>query len=311
MSYSTSMDTITVEGVTYDVERSESYEYPTQTLTLSLDGEPVFEGLEARLGNEMYIEDYMNPRDCDGILGVMAIEYQGWNLGGFKWDTGIPDDFTVKCSRCDGDGDDPERFVLFAKRLYGFEKVAVGTESSMLSEQEIREDITIVEADDCIACQGEGERVVDPVTWAKEQFGARVVLPLYVYEHSGITISAGTFGQRNRYPFNCPWDTSFVGLVFDTAETRKECGWEGADDAAIEADIRAEIGVYASYLEGDVTYWAVQDEETGYYEGMGAYVGSSSECEADCFWHLEDALTKRIAEEAERSYWNTREVATV
>ena len=73
MSYNTSMGTITVKDVTYDVEEHSTdlgYRY-----TLSLDGEDVFEGLEGLCENEQYIEDFHNPRDWCNV-GTMAVSYQ-------------------------------------------------------------------------------------------------------------------------------------------------------------------------------------------------------------------------------------------
>lgn len=44
--------------------------------------------------------------------------------------------------------------------------------------------------------------------------------PLYAYEHSGITVR---LGDRNAYPFNCPWDSGLLGMVFVTKhKARKE-----------------------------------------------------------------------------------------
>jgi|TARA_Y100000034_G_scaffold70796_1_gene85367 hypothetical protein len=44
-----------------------------------------------------------------------------------------------------------------------------------------------------------------------------VILPLFLYDHSGITMSCA--------PFSCPWDSGQVGVIFMTPEAGKE--WEG------------------------------------------------------------------------------------
>jgi hypothetical protein len=40
-----------------------------------------------------------------------------------------------------------------------------------------------------------------------------VALPLYLYDHSGITMSTG-----RAYPFDCPWDAGQVGIIYVTRE---------------------------------------------------------------------------------------------
>ena len=50
--------------------------------------------------------------------------------------------------------------------------------------------------------------------YLKKELKALVILPIYLYDHSGITISTK--------PFNCPWDSSEVGYIFTTKEKIKE-----------------------------------------------------------------------------------------
>jgi len=91
--------------------------------------------------------------------------------------------------------------------------------------------------------------------------GATVVLPLYLFDHSGITVSAGAPlpSARERDPFGVDpggWDTSYVGVIFDTNASREMTGVHVAD---VEAALRGEVAEYAAYLEGDV--WAYEVEE--------------------------------------------------
>jgi hypothetical protein len=76
-----------------------------------------------------------------------------------------------------------------------------------------------------------------------------VILPLYLYDHSGITISTGSF--------SCPWDSGLVGvIVCDNDTIEKE--WAGDRDRA-EKCLQAEVEVYDQYLTGDV--WGFIAEE--------------------------------------------------
>lgn len=148
----------------------------------------------------------------------------------------------------------------------------------------------------------------DIVTVLREDHGARVILPLFLYDHSGITISAGgrldtgedDFNRSGRYACDSRgWDVSSVGVIFDTAETRKACGQENASDEEIERQLREEVKYYAAYLEGSVFGFEVyaplsddDDDEEPY------------DCLDSCYGFLEvnvwadDAYVRQEAREA-------------
>lgn len=69
-----------------------------------------------------------------------------------------------------------------------------------------------------------------------------VVLPLYLLDHSGITISTS--------PFCDPWDSGQVGIIYTTMQRGNEEGFASPDD--IERSLRAEVDTYDAYLHGDV-----------------------------------------------------------
>jgi hypothetical protein len=107
------------------------------------------------------------------------------------------------------------------------------------------------------------------------------------------------------------WDTSFVGFIFDTPEQLKQTMGDDVTDEQIKEALVQEVNLYASYLEGDVCWFNVEDDETNFHESCGGFVGCHDECEEEMYSNLEDALVKRIAEEGERAYWLEREVLTV
>jgi hypothetical protein len=98
--------------------------------------------------------------------------------------------------------------------------------------------------------------------------GATAVLPLYLLDHSGISISGGRdmvqdrdFRRRQggRDHFACDpggWDTSYVGFIFDTARTREVCG---TPLDRVEECLADEVRTYNAYLTGDV--WGYRIEE--------------------------------------------------
>ena len=75
-----------------------------------------------------------------------------------------------------------------------------------------------------------------------------ISLPLYLYDHSGITMNTTGFG--------CSWDSVFVGFIYVTKEqVRKEYDVKNITKKIREKVIKvleAEVKVYDQYLTGDV-----------------------------------------------------------
>lgn len=99
---------------------------------------------------------------------------------------------------------------------------------------------------------------------------AAVVLPLYLYDHGGITMSCG--------PFLCPWDSGQVGFIYiSKAKVRKEYSWKYLTKkrlAKIEEYLRGEVKEYDMYLTGDVWgYQAILDD--GSEDSCWGYFGLS------------------------------------
>lgn len=85
--------------------------------------------------------------------------------------------------------------------------------------------------------------------WARCFYGATVVLPLYLLDHSGLAMRTGPFREDPG-----SWDSGIVGFTFDTPRTRKETGVELAD---IEQALTEEVACYDAYLQGQVVGFVV------------------------------------------------------
>lgn len=94
---------------------------------------------------------------------------------------------------------------------------------------------------------------------------ATVVIPLGLYDHSGLTMYAG--GGPHAFD-SAGWDSGTVGFIFDTPAGREECG---TPLDRIEEVLRDEIDVYDQFLRGDVYGYVVapnsEEEEScwGFY----------------------------------------------
>jgi len=85
-----------------------------------------------------------------------------------------------------------------------------------------------------------------------------IILPLYLYDHSGITM--------NTTGFSCPWDSGKVGWIFITKEkARKEFSWVRITKKRlekIEGYLKGEVETYDQYLTGDVYGYRITDTDT-------------------------------------------------
>ena len=84
-----------------------------------------------------------------------------------------------------------------------------------------------------------------------------VVLPLYLYDHSGITIWCS--------PFSCPWYSGQVGFIYVTLESIRSKYKTRAVTRKIRAQaesvLRAEVDTYGDYLTGQVYGYVVEDSD--------------------------------------------------
>jgi len=83
-----------------------------------------------------------------------------------------------------------------------------------------------------------------------------VMLPVYMYDHSGLAFSTT--------PFSCPWDSGQVGFIY--ASPAKVKAWFGV--TAITAKIRehtqkilmSEVEAYNQYSQGDVYGYVIKSK---------------------------------------------------
>lgn len=73
------------------------------------------------------------------------------------------------------------------------------------------------------------------------------VLPVYMYEHSGIALATG--------PFSCGWDSGQVGFIYAKIE-------EGQTHEEVAKQLAQEIEVYSKFLQGIVFYFKREIKKT-------------------------------------------------
>jgi len=127
---------------------------------------------------------------------------------------------------------------------------------------------------------------------------AAVILPLYLYDHGGISMRVGAPQDS--------WDSGQVGVIYVSKEVaRKEYGWseqwdrvtDGCSTRIIEKRLIAEVETYDQYLRGDVWGYIIEDDDGEEIESCWGFYGREY-CEEEAKSTLE-FLEKKEREAAD------------
>ena len=101
-----------------------------------------------------------------------------------------------------------------------------------------------------------------------------VILPLYLYDHSGITM--------NTTGFSCGWDSGQVGWIYVTKKQLEFIGTHISDNETyaefkerLEKFLVAEVKVYDQYLTGDVYGFILKDAEGDAVDSCWGFYGDN------------------------------------
>jgi hypothetical protein len=105
--------------------------------------------------------------------------------------------------------------------------------------------------------------------WIRHQNPDCVILPLYLFDHSGITISTGC--EHFRACDGAGWDWGQVGFIFISREKiNQEYGKHGGrTDDQIREYLRNEVKVYDQYLQGDIYGFIMREPACPTCDGPG------------------------------------------
>ena len=128
----------------------------------------------------------------------------------------------------------------------------------------------------------------DPPTREDMERSGLVFLPVYMYDHSGVTI--------NTTGFSCPWDSGQLGWVWAKFNPDEYNSRESLEHA-----IQAEIEEYDHYLRGNVYGYEVEDEDGNLLESCWGFFGDYDghvleEAREQCDWHDKQRPIKCIGE---------------
>jgi hypothetical protein len=198
-----------------------------------------------------------NPReDCDN-LGTMFCWHRKYRLGDCESDRRRPSGERARNPKCELLRDDPETTALvmiaefdtrFEPRLEEWHD-AEYKKRNILKKQDKEFDKALRELhDDRRALI---QRKVEKLY---------VVLPLYLYDHSGITM--------NTTGFSCGWDSGQVGFIWMSRKTANaelgypefavKTGWTAEKEKRVVELLRSEVKTYDDYITGSVYHRRVE-----------------------------------------------------
>jgi len=139
------------------------------------------------------------------------------------------------------------------------------------------------------------------------------ILPLYLYDHSDISISAGSVNpfdnptvRRDEFGQGMGWDTSMVGFVYTTADRIRDCyGFDNDDELpertleAARESVLAEVSEYDSFLRGEV-YGFIVDNDGPDEDACWGFVGDIEYCKEAANESAECAAQARAERQRKR-----------
>lgn len=127
--------------------------------------------------------------------------------------------------------------------------------------------------------EGHGFRSGDYNGWddlekdIEREHGPSIILPIYMYDHSGYTI--------NTTGFSCQWDSGRIGVIFIQRErARKEYGWKVITkkrEQQIRDMLKGEVELYDNYLTGSVYGYQVVGPDGEELHSCWGYFGYDHE----------------------------------
>jgi hypothetical protein len=133
------------------------------------------------------------------------------------------------------------------------------------------------------------------VSYLEKERDAAIVLPLYLYDHSGITM--------NTKGFSCPWDSGRIGFIFiDKTKVRKEYSVKHISPQLrqrVTGYLENEVKTYDQYLRGEVYGFTITDADGENLDSCWGYYGDEGiedalkECKATIDHHITEQNAKK------------------
>ena len=213
--------------------------------------------------------DPENPRTAWDNVGVMFCKHGRYTLG-------------------DKDADDPYEEVdgVYLDKQWVTEDTllyALDMMREILAEDDTDDIQDVVNELDELQFQVHGRSIVrDDIA---------ICLPLYLYDHGGITISHGAF--------SCKWDSGQVGWHYIT-KAKLEDEFDGEEAKAMKC-LEAELKTYDDYLQGNVWGYVIENEDGDDVDSCWGFYGDELE-ETGILGHVAAEHVEGLTEAWERRF---------
>jgi hypothetical protein len=128
-------------------------------------------------------------------------------------------------------------------------------------------------------------------------------LILYLYDHSGITISTK--------PFSCQWDSGPVGVIYMTEAVAIDNFGKAWCEEQVKRCLEAEVEQYDHYLKGECYGYIVEDMNGETLDSCWGFIGDEEYCRSEmqdmAKWHIKQ-IDETKADRGSNKYLVTWEI---
>ncbi len=133
--------------------------------------------------------------------------------------------------------------------------------------------------------------------------GALCIKPLYLYDHSGTSLSTQSFAGRAQH---ADWDSGRIGFIFTTRKNvEKMQGWKRLTKerlAKIQGYLESEVKEYDQFMTGDVYGYVIEDGAGNHIDSCWGYYGFEvvkQEAASQLAWYVENELDEMEDDDGE------------
>ena len=98
-----------------------------------------------------------------------------------------------------------------------------------------------------------------------------IYLPVYAYEHGGITL--------NTAPYSCRWDSYQVGVIYAYKSDMISSGITSEEE--MYKTLIREVKIFDGYLQGNVYGFSIFDDSDELLESCGGFIDDMAYCESE------------------------------
>ena len=177
-------------------------------------------------------------------------------------------DYTIEISS-DEYVENPREWDNLGIMVYKHRKYALGDKEISFETfaEFVNNEFSIIDFENCYMSEKEKDKID---RWIEKNL---IVLDLYLYDHSGITM--------NTTGFSCCWDSGQVGFIYISKEkAKKELNFKILTSARIETIkeyLKNEVSVFDSYISGDCYCFGIINPAGETIDTCGGFYGSDFE----------------------------------